>query len=109
MSSVGVERVEQLRRRASRARVADLGVLPTFSVGQYVWAKFGRTRGILLARVLSPHPAAMPTIDYVRDWWEVEVFAISLGIWNRRPSFRRVLRTLTDEEIGDLRSVGVIE
>ena len=106
--SVDVERLEQLRRRADRARAADLGVLPSFSVGDYVWARFGRTRGILLARVLSPHPAAMPAIDYVRDWWQVAVFALAAETWNERPCFRRVLRKLTDAEIEALRQDEVI-
>ena len=106
--TVDVERLDQLRRRAGRARGADLGVLPAYSAGTYVWAKYGDTRGILLARVLSPVPAAMLTISSIREWWSVEVFAGSLGIWNPRPHLRRVLRALLPTELEQLRDVGII-
>lgn len=104
----GVERLELLRRIAGRARTRNLGVAPPFSVGDYVWVRFGRTQGILLARVLSPHPVAMQAIDFVRDWWSVAVFVISAESWDERPRFRRVLRKLTDGELRDLRAERVI-
>jgi len=107
--SVDVERLQVLRRRAGRARGADLGVRPRYDVGTYVWARFGQTQGILLARVLSPHP--MPhnsAIGGVRDRFEVICFRLDIGRWNERPTFRGILRALIPSELAELRAAGVI-
>lgn len=103
MSAVAV--VEDLRKRAARINVSPPAA---YTVGDLVWAHFGRTSGLLLGRVVSPHPAAMHSISHLREWWSVEVFSQSARAWNPRPHFRRLLRKLTVDEIAALRGEGVI-
>lgn len=103
-----VQRFEELRRRVGRARVDDLTRLLTYSVGDYVWARFGHTRGILLGRVMSPHPVAFENIDSLREWWELQLFSGTHHEWVEKTTFRRILRALTPTEIRDLRAAGVI-
>lgn len=103
MSTVAV--VEELRKRAPRLNVSPPA---SYTVGDYVWAHFGRTSGLLLGRVLSPHPVAMHAISRTPEWWSIEAFSQNARVWNPRPHFRRLLRKLTDGEIAALRADGVI-
>jgi hypothetical protein len=108
-ASPDVERFEELRRRAARLRVDHMfGRLLTWSVGDFVWAKFGQTRGIQLGRVVSPHPVAFQNVDSLRDWWELQIFSSTHQRWVERTTFRRVLRTLTLSELAHLRDAGII-
>jgi hypothetical protein len=107
--TVDGKRFEQLRRRAAlRTSVDAITRLLTYSVGDFVWARWGQTRGLLLARVLSPHPVAMAHVDNVREWWELMLFSNAQRAWIDKPTFRRILRALTPTEIRDLKTAGVI-
>lgn len=102
-----LELYEQLRRRVGRVRIDDLPRLP-YSVGAYVWAKFGNTRGIQLGCVMSPHPVAFQNVDSLRDWWELRLFSGTHHCWVEKTTFRRIFRALTPSEIENLRAAGVI-
>jgi hypothetical protein len=108
--TVDRERFERLRRLAAVRTSADMiGRLLTYSVGDHVWARWGRTSRILLGRVLSAHPIAMAHIDGVRDWWELSLFSNTHLRWVPKPTFRRIFRVLTPTEIRDLKTMGVVE
>lgn len=103
-----VERLEQLRRGVGRVRVVAWSGRLSYSVGDYVWAKFGQTRGLQLGRVMSPHPVAFENIDSLKDWWELQLFSLTHHQWVEKTTFRRILQALTPTEIRTLRDAGVI-
>jgi hypothetical protein len=98
--------LERVRRRAMPRRLTleEIGELVAYSLGAYVWARFGNTRGVQLGRVRVAEPIGFGGPP---EWWCVEIY------WPTRGSFglatwRRVLRALDPGELATLRADGVI-
>lgn len=98
--------LERVRRRAMpRTRTLDaLTHLLTYSVGDYVWACFGNTRGVQLGRVRVAEPLSF---GGPADWWLVEIYWPTRGNW-ALGTYRRILRALSPREVHTLRADGVI-
>jgi pyrroloquinoline quinone (PQQ) biosynthesis protein C len=98
--------LERLRRQAL-ADAADRlwfhsdGV--SYSVGDHVWARFGNTRGLQLARIRMANPVAFEGTSAV--WWWVDVWWPTRARWIS--THRRVLRSLTSAELRRCREAGV--
>jgi hypothetical protein len=78
--------------------------LPTFARGEYVWVRWGNTRGVQLGCVLDGNPVQMTG----ETWYRVQVFSKKYGRWNDTGTERRILRALTGAEIRQYKAAGVI-
>lgn len=101
-------KLEAFMRRGQAAQAAvdeQLARLQTYSVGDYVWARWGNTRGVQLAQVVDAHPA---NYHGVAEWFRVRIYLRKRRIWNEGNTERRILRALTPTEIRKHRDAGVI-
>jgi hypothetical protein len=101
-------KLEEFLRRGQAAQAAvdeQLRRLQTYSVGDYVWARWGNSKGVQLAQVVDAHPASH---HGVAEWFRVRIYHRSRGRWQDANTERRILRALTPSEIRQHRDLGVI-
>ena len=91
--------------RALHEAICRAWGLLTYSVGDYVWARFGATGGLQLARIRFADPVSFDGSP--RHWWWVDVFWPTRARWIS--THRRVLRALTPTELDALSTSGVFE
>jgi hypothetical protein len=110
--TVAVAKLDTLDRlcrdiRRSGLRAGDLSDLASYAVGDYVWARWGNSRSVQLARVALATPAPLLE-DSPADWWWVQIYWPRQAGWRRLGTHRRVYRALAPVELQALREAGVI-
>jgi hypothetical protein len=106
-----VDRLEQLRRRVIDGWRTWTGdelqrQQLTYSVGDYVWARWGNGRSVQLGRVVLAAPVSF--YNGVAEWFYVQIFWPRSSVWREIGTHRRIARALIPSEISQLRDAGVI-
>jgi|SRR5580704_4394194 hypothetical protein len=103
-----LDTLDRLRREVSRGglQADDLEGLVTYSVGDYVWARWGNSRSVQLARVRNAAP--VPLQGGRAEWWWVQIYWPRQAAWRQLGTHRRVFRALHPMELQGLRNAGVI-
>ena len=94
-----LDTLDRLRLAVSRGglRADDLEGLVTYSVGDYVWARWGQSRSVQLARVAMAAPVSFH--GGRPDWWYLQIYWQRQAAWRDLGTHRRVYRALHPMEL----------
>jgi hypothetical protein len=93
--------------RRSGLRAGDLAGLASYAVDDYVWARWGNSSSVQLARIAQAAPVALYD-DGPAEWWWLQIYWPRQAGWRRLGTHRRVYRALHPVELQALREAGVI-
>ncbi len=105
-----LDTLDRLRRDISRGglQAGDLAEIARYSVGDYVWARWGHSSTVQLARIALAEPIAIYDAEPA-EWWWLQIYWPREAAWRSVPTHRRVYRALAPVELQTLREAGVIE
>jgi hypothetical protein len=110
--TVAVAKLDTLERlcrdiRRSGPRAGDLAGVVSYAVGDYVWARWGSSRSVQLARIALATPVSFLE-GSPADWWWLQIYWPRQAGWRRLGTHRRVYRALHPVELQALQEAGVI-